>query len=128
MLQLMDPGVGRRWVSVDQFQTEIYQHAMPVDADGWRDFAASDEFQAALLDRLRRIGISGAPAAGLTRAALAGGGWHGLAALDASVRLISSLVSAGGVNAGSDARAVDPPLSRYARFNPQALLVRSANR
>ncbi len=102
-LQLMDPAIGRRWVSAEQFRSEIYQHAMPVEASGWREFAASDEFQAALLQRLGSVGLSGDSAERLTSQARSDESWRGWAALDASLRLISSLTRAGGVHKGPDA-------------------------
>lgn len=119
MLQLMDPAVGRRWVSAEQFRSEVYQHAMPVEADGWREFAASEEFQAALKQRLRSVGSSTAAAQRLTEAALAQPGWQRLAALDASVRLISSLVRAGGVNPGPDAEQLIARLSANPELIPK---------
>lgn len=103
LLQLMDPSTGRRWVSIGDFQKEIYQHAMAVEADGWREFAASEEFQTAINERLREIGAGGHRAERLKSAALGDQSWRGLAALDASVRLVASLIRAEGVRPGNDA-------------------------
>lgn len=101
-VQVMDPAVGRRWVTAAQFRNEIYQHVMPVEAAGWREFASSSEFQAALSERLKALGIGTESADRLKRTAAEDESWRGLAALDASVRLMASLVAAGGVNKGTD--------------------------
>ncbi len=97
MLQLMDPAVGRRWVRSSRFRNEIFTHAMAAPASDWRDFAASEEFQAALRRRLRQIGISGSSSEKLTQQARLDAGWRALASLDAGVRLMESLIKAGGV-------------------------------
>lgn len=103
MIQLMDPAIGRRWVTVERFQNELYQHAMAVEAAGWREFAASEEFQAALRERLSRAGVDEAGAARLAGAALGQESWEALAALDAAVRLVWSLVRTGGLQRGREA-------------------------
>ena len=36
-LQLMDPAIGRRWVSCRHFLDELYVHTLPVPAAGWRE-------------------------------------------------------------------------------------------
>jgi ABC-type bacteriocin/lantibiotic exporter with double-glycine peptidase domain len=99
MLQIMDPAVGRRWVPVKQFASEVYRHSMPVEAPGWREFAASADFQLALGARLRNLGIGRAAIGKLKHEALAHEGWRELAALDASTRLLTSLHIAGGLPA-----------------------------
>jgi len=99
MLQIMDPAVGRRWVPVKQFASEVYRHSMPVEAADWREFAASADFQVALGARLRNLGIGKGMAGDLTREALSHEGWRELAALDAGTRLLTSLHMAGGLPA-----------------------------
>ena len=94
-LQVMDPAVGRRWVSLRRFEAEIYRHAMPASADDWREFAGSADFQALLDGRLKRLGVAGAARKTLLDRALADESWRGLAALDAAIRLIPSLGARG---------------------------------
>lgn len=101
-VQIMDPAVGRRWVSCAQFANEIYLHSMPVPAMDWREFAASKDFQGALNARLRRIGISAAARARLAARALEEESSSGLAALDAGARLMGALVRSGGVRRARD--------------------------
>ncbi len=97
MLQVMDPAVGRRWVSSRQFATEVYNHSMPAAAADWREFGVSDEFQLALEARLRRIGIKKEERKQLRAQVVGREGWRELAALDAGARLLTSLAQAGGL-------------------------------
>ncbi len=99
ILQIMDPAVGRRWVPVKQFASEVYRHSMPVEAADWREFAASADFQVALAARLSALGVGKAVIGELTKEALAHEGWQELAALDASTRLLTSLHTARGLPA-----------------------------
>ena len=57
VVQLMDPGAGRRWMPVGDFLDELFAHAMPVPAAAWREFAASAAFRASLARRLRAVGV-----------------------------------------------------------------------
>ncbi|HEY3936222.1 MAG TPA: cysteine peptidase family C39 domain-containing protein, partial [Bryobacteraceae bacterium] len=100
MLQVMDPGVGRRWVSCRQFRSEIYNHGMPVESADWREFASSENFRLALEARLQGVGIGKAERRGAIELAAAAEDWRPLAALDAATRLLDSLAQAGGLPAG----------------------------
>ena len=100
LLQLMDPSTGRRWVTARRFLEDLYIHRTAVPAEAWREWAGSEVSQATLLRRLSSLGIAGRP---LLRDALAGAGWRKVAALDAGVRLVSSLVRSGGVRQGRQA-------------------------
>ncbi|HEY3458100.1 MAG TPA: ATP-binding cassette domain-containing protein [Bryobacteraceae bacterium] len=99
LLQVMDPGVGRRWLPTRQFVSEIYRHTMAVPAADWREFAASDDFQIPLRARLAKLGISKAAIAELTGEALSHNSWRELASLDAATRLLASLDAARGLPA-----------------------------
>jgi ABC-type bacteriocin/lantibiotic exporter with double-glycine peptidase domain len=91
LLQVMDPAVGRRWVSCRRFVAEVYSHSMPVEAADWREFTASSSFQTALDARLHVIGIAPPERTRLLSQAVAADGWHPLAALDAATRLLAEL-------------------------------------
>jgi len=102
-LQLMDPAIGRRWVRRAEFMEEIYRHQTSVPADDWREWAGSDEFVIPLRARMACVGVGGHVQAALCDKALADPGWLGVGALDASVRLVQSVIDAGGLKAGSAA-------------------------
>jgi ABC-type bacteriocin/lantibiotic exporter with double-glycine peptidase domain len=102
-LQLMDPAIGRRWVRRSAFMEEIYRHQTAVAAEDWRDWAGSDEFLLPLRERMMRIGFSDRNWATRRDQVLADPTWFSLAALDAGVRLVQSVIDAGGVRPGSAA-------------------------
>src|ERR1700733_8420015 len=56
-VELMDPAVGRRWVSAARFQSDLYPHQQTVAADDWREYAGSGDFLAPLRHRLHLLGI-----------------------------------------------------------------------
>jgi ATP-binding cassette subfamily B protein len=85
IVQVMDPGHGRRWLSRKGFQKELFEHVMSVPAARWREWASSEEG----LGLLRR---RGAPEH-LIREALADESFRSLAALDASLRAADSSAS-----------------------------------
>ncbi len=97
VVQIMDPAVGRRWAPRAQFEREVYAHAMAVDAVAWREFAAAEDFQAALSERLEHIGVSPSDGKRVLGEALRDATWQGLAILDAATRLVTALVEAGGL-------------------------------
>jgi ABC-type bacteriocin/lantibiotic exporter with double-glycine peptidase domain len=102
-LQLMDPAIGRRWVSCRRFLDELYVHTLPVPAAGWREWAASAEFLGPLDERLAALKISGAARTRLLATAVADEGWRGLATLDAATRLLGAIMRTGGINSGRHA-------------------------
>lgn len=101
VLQVMDPATGRRWVTCRRFLRDVYVGKTVVPAAGWREWAGSEPSVNAMQHRLRSIGI------GRSRpldAALADPSWHKLAAFDAALRLVDSMVDCGGAKPGSEAR------------------------
>jgi ATP-binding cassette subfamily B protein len=104
-VQVMDPGVGRRWLRGRRLLEEVYVHSHRLPAEAWMAWAVGPEFRGALARRLRALGLGGAAGALLDKAA-ASPGWPSLARLDAATRLTASLVGAGGVRRGREARHV----------------------
>lgn len=107
VIQTMDPAVGRRWLTSSQFANDIFCHTLLVPAEGWREFAASQDFQAALQRRLGRAGLSWRATQPLLREALQKAGWDTLAGLDAAVRLVTSLILAGGLKRSESVRFLE---------------------
>jgi ABC-type bacteriocin/lantibiotic exporter with double-glycine peptidase domain len=102
LLQVMDPAVGRRWPTSAQFAREVFSHTMPAPAADWRDYAASDDFQTALDERLTDLGVSSTAGKSMRASALKDPAWRGIAALDAAVRLLTALERTGGVRSSRD--------------------------
>ena len=124
VVQVMDPGTGRRWEAAASFLEEVYVHTNEVEAEGWREWAGGGEFQSALRARLLRLGVSRQTAQTLVQTALADPGWAALGALDAATRLTASVVRAGAVHRGGEATRM---LSRlFAEAREQADLARPA--
>jgi ABC-type bacteriocin/lantibiotic exporter with double-glycine peptidase domain len=116
-LQLMDPAIGRRWVRRAVWLEEIFRHRIGVPAGDWRHWAGSDDFLRPLQERMSHIGAAGGVRDALCDRALADPGWLGLGALDASVRLVQSVIDAGGLKAGSAAMRLLDVLFNETRTN-----------
>jgi ABC-type bacteriocin/lantibiotic exporter with double-glycine peptidase domain len=116
-LQLMDPAIGRRWVRRAVWLEEIFRHRTGVPAGDWRHWAGSDDFLRPLQERMSHIGAAGGVRDALCDRALADPGWLGLGALDASVRLVQSVIDAGGLKAGSAAMRLLDVLFNETRTN-----------
>jgi ABC-type bacteriocin/lantibiotic exporter with double-glycine peptidase domain len=97
-VQVMDPALGRRWLSLELVLSQLHSHQMPVSADDWRAFAGSADFLDPLRHRLLCLTHQAQVKAAL-ETALADPGFCTLAALDASARMARALV---------DARALHP--------------------
>jgi hypothetical protein len=105
LVQVMDPAVGRRWLSCRQLLDEVYVHEQRIPAAAWRDWAVSAAFRQPLTHRIRRLGI-GRDTATLIAQAAAAPGWRALARLDAATRLIEALMQGSGVRRGREARTL----------------------
>jgi ATP-binding cassette subfamily B protein len=105
LVQVMDPALGRRWLSCRQLLEDVYVHRQCVPAAAWHAWALSDDFRANLAERLGAIGCehSSTP---LFEEAAAASNWHALAELDAAVRLVTALVRGGGLRRGREAERV----------------------
>lgn len=103
LLQVMDSTTGRRWPTVRRFLDDVYVYRMAVSAAGWREWAGSEELVEPLKARLGRIGLAPDEAVGVVARALSDPGWRSIAALDASARMVLSVVDAGGLPRGPDA-------------------------
>jgi ABC-type bacteriocin/lantibiotic exporter with double-glycine peptidase domain len=102
-VELMDPAVGRRWVTGASFLRDLYVHEQKVATEDWREYAGSEDFLAPLRRRLQLLGIDNERA---VAAAVNDPGWRSLAALDAGVRMLSSLVDSGAIDRGPESERV----------------------
>ena len=105
-VQVMDPAIGRRWLSAKQLLDALYVHMTPVPAAAWREWVSTDEFLDVLRRRLAQLGLSRSARGHMVDTALADPSWHACAALDASTRMIDTIVRAGGVRPGRQAARV----------------------
>lgn len=102
-VQVMDPGVGRRFLRWSRFLEEAYVHEATVPAAAWREWAGSESFLTPLRARLRELGTAPEP---LLAAALADPGPGALTHLDAAIRMTAALVRGGALSAGREAAAL----------------------
>lgn len=114
-LQVMDPAVGRRWVSAAKFIDEAFSHEMSVPREAWAEWARTDDFLKPLRERLAAVGAVAAIADRLIDEATAYEGWYGFGALDACLRMVQSVVTAGGLARG------DAAVSLLARLVDQTI-------
>ncbi len=105
-LQVMDPAVGRHWVTRRSLLERVYRHAMAVPAAAWRDWAGSPEFRAVLEARMTALRVSSSVRRRLLDQVHEDPSWHAPAALDAAVRMTAAIVESGGLPAGRPASAL----------------------
>ena len=103
-VQVMDPATGRRWTQVSQVLDDLYVHTLPVAAEAWLDWAASDAFLVPLRHRMVAVGVTSKTAERLIQEALASDRWLPLATLDAGVRMVDALVRWRGLDRGRQAQ------------------------
>ncbi len=99
-LQVMDPGSGRRWTTVDAFLREVFVHEQTLTGDQWLDWASSDSARALFHERLANLGAGATAAREFTDAAAAAPTWLPFGALDAAIRATQTLVDAGALKTG----------------------------
>lgn len=103
VVQVMDPGTGRRWLSCQRFLEELYTHDQIFPANDWRAWGETDEFLGALRRRWARLKLDKAKVEALLAAAIADVDWFPLATLDAATRMLTTLVKSGGFSRGRQA-------------------------
>ena len=121
IVQVMDPATGRRWSTHKRFLAEVYRYTLPFSATTWRTWAASEGFIAPLEQRLGDLDLSHAVTKRLIDGAAEEPSWRGFAALDASTRMVNSIVQAGGVARGHEAtRLVEEFCQQAQQAAPEA--------
>lgn len=116
-LQVMDPAIGRRWVSCKRFAHEVFHHELSVPAAEWRQWAGTDEFLEPLRQQMVAVGVKDTQAQSLIARASSDLQWFGPAALDASVRFVKSVVDAGGLSAGQQSAQLTATLFDQTRIS-----------
>jgi ATP-binding cassette subfamily B protein len=119
VVQVMDPGRGRRWPTCRRFLDDLYVHTQAVPAAVWRAWAETDAFLGGLRRRWAALGITRAEAEQLLAEALADPAWVPLAALDATTRMLMALVRGGGLRRGQHVmRALATFFARASQEDP----------
>ncbi|MEO8627698.1 MAG: ATP-binding cassette domain-containing protein [Betaproteobacteria bacterium] len=103
LVQLMDPATGRRWSTRTQVLDDLYQHIAPVPSEGWREWAGSEQSIAILRLRMKNIGVPGSIVKRTLESGVSDPSWFGLAALDAGVRMVDTLVRSDALRRGAEA-------------------------
>lgn len=106
LVQVMDPARGRLWMGYSQFLKEVYIHRLPIPASQWREWAGSEQFLSSLKRLWLKIGISDQAGETLLQQALSDPGWYSLAALEAAIRMVISLINSRGLSKGQKAAQV----------------------
>ena len=99
-VQVMDPASGRRWQTRKQLIQELYRHQFPVPAEGWREYAGSDDFIVPLQERMGKIGRPTAQITTDLQQATTDPSWHTLATFDAATRFVQSLIDTQSIRSG----------------------------
>ena len=120
IVQVMDPAIGRRWVTRGQLVHELFEHNLRVPADGWREWASSEQGLSLVTRRLSALSVSKGTLDELIRDALSDPGWRSLAALDAVVRAVRSMLDAGACRGGDEAASLVSTLLKDADSIPKS--------
>ena len=99
-VQVMDPSIGRRWMTTKQFQDWLYIHSLPVVATDWRRWAGSEESLGCIRRSLIDLKLSTTTATKMIETALSDEGWYSLAALQAATRMVGSILRSGNLSSG----------------------------
>ncbi len=112
LVQIMDPGTGRRWIPRQRFLQELYIHTQSIPVGAWIEWAGSEGFTAPLEHRMQLLGLPQSQRRDMIEFAVDIPHWFGTAALDAVTRMVDALVRAKGLKPGEEAGKV---LERFYR-------------
>jgi len=120
LVQVMDPASGRRWMTATRLIEQVHLHTAALEIDVVAEWLASAEFTDALRERIRQLGALAAMGPLLQQLAC-GGAWREIAVLDASVRMVQSIVGGGGLRPGAEATAAALSIHEEARTRPEVI-------
>ena len=122
VVQVMDPGTGRRWPAHQAFVDQLFVHTMPIPVEQWRGWAESELFQRGLRARARACGIGSATVDTAIGNVERDSSWKSFAALDATIRMIDALRRSGGIGR-PDADRIFTTLLERATTAPEPMTV-----
>jgi ATP-binding cassette subfamily B protein len=105
-VQIMDPATGRRWLRAAAFADDLFVHTMPVSAAAWQAWTRSEMFLDAVRARASNAGVALDAIDGHLRAAVEAQSWRPMAALDATLRMMSAIHASGGFGRGDAERTL----------------------
>ncbi|MEZ4619295.1 MAG: cysteine peptidase family C39 domain-containing protein [Caldilineaceae bacterium] len=114
-VQVMDPSIGRRWMTRESFANTIYRHRIPFPAAAWRAWAGEEGFLAPLRVRMGALGLAEDTIEQFFQTALTDQSWRSLATLDAATRLLEGVTQTGAVERGAVATTMLQRLFQRAR-------------
>lgn len=91
LVQIMDPGTGRQWISHQRLQEMLYIHKHPLEQEQWYDWASGPGFCEPLAARMLALCPDPPWVEASITAAIHSGEWKRLAILDAATRMVQSL-------------------------------------
>jgi ATP-binding cassette subfamily B protein len=122
LVQIMDPGRGRRWMKRSSLESEFYVHENEVAASAVSEWLVSEAFTGPLRYRLRQL--LGGKAAESAFAGAVEAGWQRVAALDAALRATRRLIEEGAVGERQAGRVFELLLESTTGDNAYALVPR----
>lgn len=105
-VQVMDPGIGRRWITRDRFIDDIFKHTFPISIETWREWAGTDGFLNPLRKRMNLLDVPEDQINEMVQRAVNDPRWISLATLDASIRLAASLEKTNAISKGTQAASL----------------------
>ncbi len=102
-LQVMDPAVGRRWVTCRQLANELYSHVMSVETQDYCAWAVAPDTLRVLRARLTRLGLAAAEIEKHIHTTQHAANAQVLAQRDAATRMVTALLDAGALRSGAEA-------------------------
>ena len=115
-VQVMDPGARRHFARIDDIREQLFIHAMPFDAEVWRQWAEENAFHEPVRRRIQQLGVD---ATELVNGVAGDPSWFPLAALDAATRYVHLLVDAKAIGRGAEAgRALRELFTRAVAAGP----------
>lgn len=97
-LQVMDPGVGRKWISVEVFGRQLFPHKIAAQSADWLEWFCSEEAIETTIDRLRGLGATRQESLSLLSKMRKYNSWYAMATFDAAIRMVSCIRNAGGMS------------------------------
>ena len=103
LVQVMDPGRGRRWRTQEQFLSDLLIHAHPLPASSWHHWARSSTFAQAMQQRMTSLEVVETVQVALLDQAKQADDWQPLARLEAAVRLTHTMIRDKVIQPGDEA-------------------------